>query len=758
MLAILASLGATPAAMLSPRFDAVSRVGLAPVLGLCVGTSLFTTLAYPFAANDTAWLVPVACVASLAGAVRIGGGRSALRAAAAGHRLAWASLALVAVVVAGPLVYTMHQRHTVGPASYAVWDADGYVAATDVAASTSLHDEERALPPWHNLEVELADFLARGDQNLDATRFSANVNALVGLGATDTWEAFLVAFLLAGGLGATAALRYGLQLAGAPRGRPSWRPHVITGASTVGGCLFAGAFFLQLAFDGSQAALCGLAVLLPLAAVGADAIRRPRIPTLIVLAILYAGEIALYPLFAPPVVGATAVVLAVLAARDLRARGWQRERALRAVGMLALVIVVAIVLDLVAFLRDVRYWESVLSGAQSFAGLPVYHLGIDVIPGWLLQTREFYNLTNLAGAPTNQIILALVVPALLAVVIAAGLRRFAILRWLLVLAAVSVLLALYTALHNGCSYCTDRNLLTLGPVLAALVAGGIGALLLSGRRSVQVGGVLALLLVVVFVGQRARVERVRFLNSSYFLDSANRSVLSRLPANDGSVEIEGFDESPRFAPGEETQVYALAEERSGGRATLPGDVSDNAAMAYLGQYTLDQGQFDPNYRYVLTRMPSVVTSRRVIAFSGGIALEQRTQPLDVIVDSGFDLPSALLDPAGQTWATAEPLRFIVSGGTRAPVYVGVRFLASEPVAVPPQPGVAASLVHRDLRVCVRATGTAPVRVAQFSITFTGAPSPVADEEFAPPPVIVGEQLVALEVAEGHCPYSLGRSR
>ncbi len=126
----------------------------------------------------------------------------------------------------------------------------------------------------------------------------------------------------------------------------------------------------------------------------------------------------------------------------------------------------------------------------------------------------------------------------------------------------------------------------------------------------------------------------------------------------------------------------------------------------------------------------------------------------MVVDSGFLLPSDELDAAGQIWAGAGPLTFVVSGGDRRPAYVGARFLASVPVSVPPQPGVTAKLTGRDLRVCVRATGTSPIRKAQFSLAFTPVPSPIADEPYAPPPIGVGQQLVAVRVAQGHCPYRL----
>ncbi len=69
MLAVIGALGSWPATFLPRRFDGVARVAMAPVLGLCAGTCVFTTLVWFVPASDTYWLVPLLCACSLAGAV-----------------------------------------------------------------------------------------------------------------------------------------------------------------------------------------------------------------------------------------------------------------------------------------------------------------------------------------------------------------------------------------------------------------------------------------------------------------------------------------------------------------------------------------------------------------------------------------------------------------------------------------------------------------------------------------------------------------
>src|SRR5271169_5060109 len=77
MLVVLLALGSGPAAFLGGRFDAAARVAMAPVLGLCLATCVFTTLIWFTAARNTYWLIPVIALVSLAVALRrsLPGGR-----------------------------------------------------------------------------------------------------------------------------------------------------------------------------------------------------------------------------------------------------------------------------------------------------------------------------------------------------------------------------------------------------------------------------------------------------------------------------------------------------------------------------------------------------------------------------------------------------------------------------------------------------------------------------------------------------------
>lgn len=679
MLALLLVLGSGPASFLGERFEAASRLAMAPVLGLCAGTCVLTTLAWFFPARQTFWLVPVLALLSLTVAlwrVLAGGGKGRT---SLGHRAAVAlrslrtrdvlALALVCLVVAAPLDYTLHERHSVGPTGFEIWDTDGYVAETDGMQQQSIRQGEQTAPPDASLVRMVWLGYTSGTQQLDAVPLSANVNELLGLHATDTQTLFLIVFLIAGGLGAFAAVRYA-----APR--PRW-------VAPLAGVLFAGPFFLQLMSDGSQAATCGLALMLPTAAVGIDALRGPRLASLALFALLGAGLMALYPLFVPAVFGAAAILLLVTGFVRWQ-RGQLTPRGLaRAAGLIGLTIALSILLDLVGFLRDVRYWHGVLNGVFYIEGLPVYHLPYSVLPGWLLQTREFYALTELGSTTPSQILIGVILPVVFIAVIVYGIKRNRIALMLALLVPIIFAIAEYTNAAHHCSYCTDRTLLPIAPLGIGLLALGIAALAVAPNRWLRWCAVAVAVIAIIAVGERTRQERVRFADGAYYLDSGDRSMLSHLPERAGPVELEGYGEDPAHSPGEFSLVYLLAWERNHMDVSVPTEYTDSNGLIYLGGPKPGNPQLKPSYRYVLTRFAAVQTGRRTIARTGPLALEERTGGLDANVVSGLAVPPVRLDAQGLAWVEA-PLHLVVVGGGHGPAWVSLRFQTLVPVTVPPR--------------------------------------------------------------------------
>jgi hypothetical protein len=747
MLVVLASIGAFPASLLSARFRAVERVGLAAILGLCLGASVFTTLLYFWPASSTSWLVPVLAVTSLvAAAVR---SRRALRLQVLRANLAgWASLVIIVAFVTLPVLSVMRSHHSVGPVSYSVPDAIGYVAETDGEVRQSLHQAVTNRGPIPNLSQAFMVHYADSYQNLDVAPLSANVDSLAGLGATDSWDSFLIAFIVAGGLGAAASVRWALRESG---------PITRALAGGAAGGMFAGALFLQLYSGDSQAALCGLGLLLPLGAIAADAAVKPRPATLVVVALVLAGLIAVYPLFVAPAAAAGAVAVLFMAVRRTRANpGGAWGDLGRGALLVTLVVALAVLFNVVAFARDLRYWKALVTGGlnPSSFGFPIYDMRAEGIPSWLFQTRNLFTVEPWSHAGAVVIGEEIILPLVFAAVIVLAIKRFPVLVWLVVAVAIAALLGEYEALKNNCSYCTDRSLLPIAPLLAGLLAVGLGALWMSGRPLQRAAGLLILVVWIVPAFHAERDVRKRLAGSGAFLDSSDRTVLERLPPK-ATVDLEGFDASPAVgATPVEAFTYELADERSHGRATLPGDISTDNALAYFGVAPLTSGDFNPNYHFVLTRLAGVSTGRRLIVRSGGTALQERTRSLDVIVDTGLQAMSEHLDSAGIAWlSSTTPLRLVVVGGISRPAYVGVKLIDTVTAKLPRQPGVVSRLRGQHLTVCVKAQGSPPIRVAQFQVAYNPAPSSTASGPYSEPIVGVGLQLAALAVASGRCPYA-----
>ncbi len=334
----------------------------------------------------------------------------------AGSRRDAAQIALVCVAIAAPLTAVLVERGSVGPVSYVYTDVNGYVAEQDAALRTSLSDADEN---WANVAERGRRFgdltqwnwalIASLDQNLDAAPLNASTNKLLGLRATETFSPFLVALLLAGAL---AAFRGGA--------RPSTRS--ATWAAVLAGSLFSGALFLELWFDAYQAAIIGIGMVMPVMLMLAEVLRTGRRKDIVVLALLLATIATVYPLFQP--------VLVVTGGTLLLWRGWEARRAgvavatmLRAVLPRAgLLVGLMVLFNPVAIARNVGYYQKVLGGGIPLPRVPWTLL--DIIPGWVLQTRGFWAMPPLSSDQPKQLILGALIPLAWIALIVFGLRRF----------------------------------------------------------------------------------------------------------------------------------------------------------------------------------------------------------------------------------------------------------------------------------------------------------------------------------------------
>jgi hypothetical protein len=746
LLVLLLAFGAAPAAFLSTRFDAVARLGMAPILGFALGTCLTTTVLQFAPARQTFWiLIPVALLSVAIAA------RHTIRAR---HISAWrrrlpvrdiVQLAVVCVAVAGPLTYTMHSRHTSGPAAYTYTDVDNYVGETDGAQTTSIADARRAWSHSEQTGARFADlaqwdwsFFASFNANPNAAPLEANLNALLGVGATDTNSAFMIVLLLAGALAIFAAVRYATQ-------SPTW-------VAVLAGAMFGGPLFLELWFDTFQAAIMALGLVMPFVILGCEVLRSPRMANLVLLALVLASLFTIYPVLVPILIAASIIVLGWRAIARLPHGTTLRAEARAAAIPIATLAALVLVFDNIGFPHVLGYYRKLINNTVPLPRVG-WHLPVNVLPGWLLQTREFWNMPTLAGAGFKQILLGALLPLLFLGFIVLGLRRYKGGLVLVALAGVCALVAEYAyTSRNACTYCAERDLLPLAPIVIMLVALGLAAALAMPRRWTRLLGAAGVLIAVVAVGQRARIELIRFTNSSYFLDSANRGVLAHLPREARAIQLEGYGQTLN-GQAEQPLVYYLANERARGRVSIALGSNENNSLEYLdfGIVKRPGPEFHSDYDYVLTRFAGIHTDRRVIARSGAIALEQRTQPLDITPFSGLGAPLGRIDKSGTAWVQpGMPLEFYVVGAGGGHVWARLVFRSSEHVEAAPEAGARLHQQGNILIACVPTTDSAPIRQASLQLNAPPVSGPAPREEFAPPIPAEGIALIAMHAEAGRC--------
>lgn len=714
MLALLTAIGAAPVALLHRSHGRAVRLALAPAYGLALGMCVLTTGLYAIPGYKLVFLglIPLV-VASLLVAHGVRRRRAPEdRPEPEPARRAFVQVAAVAAIVLAAHSWPLGTLATVGPiGGYAVADAAGYTAEIIGAQERSIRTTARTPGELSDLTLNYWRGISQGFQQIGFDAIEAPANELLRLNATDTLAPFLIALLAVIGLGIFAAVR-------TFTGIPSW-------AAVLAGGLAAGPLFLQLHMDGSQGAIVGQALILPFALAFMAALRHQRWQDLVLLGLLAGGIQTGYPLFVPPVVIACGAVLTILAIRHRQVPG----RMLLGLGAL---IAIAEVVTPYAFSRNVIYWRSILDGSLSYEGLPVYDLPFERLIGWLLQTREFYELVPLADAPVT----AAVIPFVLLGIAAFGVWKFRTAAWLLTFVGAAALLALYTAKSEGCSYCTQRNLLPTGPVIAALVGIGVTALATRLRGAGLVAGAVA----AGWVGYMHLEEAERIRVGGYVVDPEIREVVKRVPddASGAPVHIEGFGQTPK-APMEEPLAYHALNEQTQGPISIAAVLDDNRGQQYIGGRREAPGQeLRPDYRWVFTRLGTVQTQRKTIARSGPIALQERASPVDVTIESGVSVPYIDVDPSGPVYLTpGVPLQLLVSGA-RPDQRTWVRIVLQELGALEVSGGPdvdARRLAGKRIEVCLRARGRQPARLA--AVAFDGsrpAPGrpPRSEHEIAPP--------------------------
>lgn len=649
LLVALTGVGAGLAAHLrSDKLPGVCRLAIAPALGLAVSAPVLMSLNFFVPLRHALWfaVLPAAAV-SLAVALRAlrmeGGPRVTLP-----PPRQLAQLAVIGAALFFALNHTIDVRNSHGPIGYGIFDGPGYI--TYIQGYTDFTNEKPLAEPAPNDDVQRPAGIGWGDawdislrygwalkfQHTAAQTVPAVVGGAAGWPPWQMLTPFMVVLLMIGALGV-----YALTVTFGGR-RAEW-PGVLAALA------FAGPVTFQVFIDGSAGLLSGLALLPAIFVVGLRALEVPRKTLTVLLGAMLAGLQAVYPeLLALPAAAAVLVVLA-LGVHRRRLGRLTRSIALRAVGHLSLLGASALLLSPRTAPWTLNYLYDQISRQTLFGGLIEYDMGIEYLPGWLAQTREFY---SFAIGPQQElpVLVGLVLPIVLIGVAAFGVRRFAWSRLLLAFLVVVAAQAYLTGRSLDCSYCTQRSLVALTPVIPVLVALGVAALATNGRRwgrySAMVIGVTTVIAVGVTMEQSLSRATAGAYTGSTNLEPLASEVRQEV---DGPLHLEGFAAPPFWAWAEQPTTYAAMNQATDQRLSTVATYNDYGGFTYTQTRPVGHPVYTPRYRYVLTRFGSLDSGREEIARRGPLRLMRRATPFDVVVARGAAVDKESADPAGLAW-------------------------------------------------------------------------------------------------------------
>jgi MFS family permease len=755
LILLVGFLGSGLAALVPGKVPPAARVALAPAMGLAAGFALMLTASQFMSMSVGAFavLVPLTVLSAAFAAVRARRCSPARRSSPSSHVLCLAlAVSIPLAIFSAPLI----EQRSLGPGAYLVSDAAQYADFNDHLEHNSWRDERFGLGKGQDRFVH--DFLASPIFQTGTIPFAAALNATFGWRAIDAQSALMIALVGIGALGCFALV---LTATGS-----AW-------AGLAAAALYAGPVNYQLFIDGSEAALAALAMLGPVAIVGSRLLRAP-VRASALFGLLVGGMITVYPAFLPVVAVAFALAMAI---HFIRRR---RVASLRTVLISSAVVAMTVVVFApVSLAKNASYASAVSRGELDepadeavwrepivFAAFgkriqppPQKETFPDFLPpaetavAWVTQSRERYDLPPLEEvSPLNAAILGILLPAGVVALAAIGALRWRSWAFLLLAVAVSLALAYYAYHTQDCSYCGQRALLAIPPVLAVLASCGLVATAawVGARRGFRDGAIVAVTAGLLLVGAAFYNDHAlarKLLAGGYLFGAEARGVVD---ATSGKVLIEGASAGNSYTSYFESNLLPLAIREAAGRRPLL-DWKGLGIAQFPRQYP--PGPPNPGYRFVFTRLGGIRTDRRVVVQHGPYALEERVAPLDVTVTSGVDADILQRNPAGSAWVTG-PITLLVADLERAPAHVTLEVAG---------PGVASlrlagrgDIVREAERaiVCVPSPGSAPVRRVRVPLHFEeeGTSLPAA-HIYEPPIPATSLELESLSAAR-ECPPEL----
>lgn len=734
MLAVLVAVGSGPACW--PRgLSPTTRLALAPALGLGLASCALMTAGQFISMRLAAFVVLLPLMAA-----SLWLARRELRARATARIGAPDALRLAAVVagVGALLNLPLVIRESLGPIGYRVSDAVGYVG---LALGLEEHrmGGSRWMADW-DLTNQFTWAYSGQIQHIAENMFPAAMNGLMGWNGSTTQSATMIVYVIVGALGAFAVTR------------------VIVGVrnlDVLAGLLFAGPVFYTLFINGSEATLCGQAMLLPFGLFAWRVLKGGDRRDVVMLGLLTASLHTLYGSVVPPVVIAGVLVLAVAAFVAWRSGRLTRPLVVHAAKTVGMVLGLAIVLSPVSFIRDVRLWHSIASGNDWIPAIP-YDLPIEVIPAWIIGTREFYLLPYDIDGNFRDLIQGGLLPlGLIALAVLALWRNRRLLVFAALIPAVA-LISLYAAETRGCAYCVERNMMAMAPVVVLLLAGAVGVLWQFRSRLLKAAAVVVAAGIAVALLHQTSISVRRGVTASMLTPEA-RAAVDATADYKGTLLLEALDATEE-APTEMGALYHSLRATTDARLALNAEHNGYGGTVYLPvvKGTRRSQSWSSDYGLVFTHTPGIASDREPVERFGAYALERRTAPFDAVVVGGVLVDRAKRDTTGVAYLFPQfsgPLEFWIAA-TR-PDRVWLRFTLAGPgtdtVPLPPSAVVESQAPDR-VDLCVAVPGTGDKRVVKLTLDWTSlTPNPASSSFEVSSDPKPGPALTRTAVSTRPCP-------
>jgi len=733
------------------RVPAMARLALAPSFGLAAAMCLLVTANFLVPLRWALWwlLIP-AIVASCLWAWRTerrdGGPRL-------DRGRAWRDGGVLALVVIVPMLVInspLDARYSPGPVAFGIFDSQMYV---NYIQGFQNHTNDKPFKevlfpfPSHDYDDvawgEPWNLTLRAGWGFEWQHSGAST-VPAALGATFGWPPWL----MQAPWSLTLLLVVALGTAGLVRAMvPARWPALLAGLAAAGPTLF------QLWGDGSQGLLSGVALVPAFLVTAWFLVRERSMIAALLCGIVLAGFHTGYPEIFPQAAGTLALLAAVPIAGHLwRRRRLARDEVLRVAGLAAVAGATTLLASPRSGIWLIEYVRRQVVDPEAFISITpsdLYEMRGGKLAGWLTQTVEFYDIAFADPTGLRFTLVGVVLPLVLLLGAALAFRLIPLSRALLAFAFVACLQAFLSVTRLDCSYCVQRTLLTLAPVVAAAVWVGLYAVRSLGGRWRDVGTGLAVLAALATASTMLTVKD-RITAGAVMASTDMPPVLEKVRGLDGTLQVEGFASIPYESWTEQSFWYQALTQTTDQRLSTVAAYNDYEGFLYVRTRPKLDPAYTPEYEYVLSRYGSLDAGREVLYRHGPVMLARRARPFDVTVARGVAMDTARRDPSGTAWVQkpgnlvssrqmAGPLTFWVSAeGSAATESAYLTMI----LAGPPELRLNGSLpVQRRMRdgrlwACIPVPGRSAQRIATARVTPEPPEmGPATGGEFDPVPTV-----------------------